>query len=121
MTSSQIKLVKKLLTGHCLVKHYTFSRKICYRLINKDGVSIEFIQCRTVENLHRYPKPRQRIYKKDAFGRLTLNLNTVRRLHGRCMIKQLYKIRHQLQESDAIHKKRKPLQKEKIITTGSLF
>jgi hypothetical protein len=107
MTPSQTKLAKYLLKGYCLVKHYTFNRKVCYRLVNTAGVTVELLQCRTVEKLRSYTKPRQKLYKRDQFGRLTLNLKTVRQLHGRCTLKQLYKARHQLkEEKELIHKKR---------------
>lgn len=96
MTAVQTSIVIKLLTGYCLVKHYTFKRKVCYRLIDHNSVTVDMLQCRSVDKLNRYTKPRQKLFKRDKFGRLTLNLSVVRQLHGNCTIKQLYYKREEL-------------------------
>lgn len=61
------------------------------------------VRTRTVEQLNRYIK---KLWKKNKHGDITLNLNTVRQLHGRHTIKKMYKQREQLTASGAIYKQR---------------
>jgi hypothetical protein len=106
MTPAQKSVIKKLLIGYSLVKHYTFNRKWCYRLIDTKGTTTEYVQCRTVDKLKRYGGYKKKLFKKDSIGRLTLNLTTVRQLHGRCTIKQLYKNRQGLKDETNNKKQR---------------
>jgi len=105
MTNSQKILIAKLLTGHFLrkTKH---KGKTCYVLYDAKINPLEKIHERTVDQIDKFIDPEIRIWKKDRHGNITLNLNSVRQLHGRSILKQFYKKRHELADTSRIYKSR---------------
>ena len=57
-----------------------------------------------MESIDKYIDSELKLWKKDNHGNITLNLSTVRQLHGRNTIKRLYKIRGQITNAGAIYK-----------------
>lgn len=84
---------------------------------------VQIINARIVDRLDRFIKKEIKIWKVDKWGRKTLNLSNVRKLHGRNLLKKMYKERDQLQDTMTISKSRnnkKIIQKnqdnEKVLT-----
>lgn len=106
MTPSQKIVIKKLLTGHFLrlVKRGSGS---WYVLYDEKVNPISKVRAKTIDKLDRFLDPDQKLWKKDKNGDMTLNLNTVRQLHGKSTMKQLYKKRKDIESSGPIYKQRK--------------
>lgn len=105
MTHSQKILITKLLTGHFL--RATKSKgKACYVLYDAKVNPLQKINARTVDRIDRFIDPKIKIWKKSKRGNITLNLSMVRQLHGRHMIKHLYKQKDTLDTSYSIYKSR---------------
>lgn len=91
MTKNRKILVEKLLSGYYLLpwkKHN--SGKKCYRLYDANGTPKENINEKTIRTLDRFITS-VNIWKTDKQGKITLNLSSVRQLHGSHSIKKLYK------------------------------
>jgi len=106
MTASQKLLITKLLTGHFLRKMKR-GKSYLYVLYDAKINPIQKINSRTVEKIDRFIDPKIKLWKKNKNGDISLNLSSVRQLHGRSTIKKLYKHREQLQANGAIYKTRK--------------
>ena len=65
-------------------------KRLC--LYDASGNPVATMNYKTVNKLFKY----RNVYKKDKIGRITLNLSEVRKLNGRCTIKQLYKHNKQI-------------------------
>lgn len=110
MTVSQKILIKKLLTGHFL-RRMMRRGKPKYTLYDKNINPILRIRPDTIEKLDRFLDPKLKLWKKNKHGDMTLSLTTVRQLHGKTTLKQLYKHRHQIEQTGAIYKTRKKVTK----------
>lgn len=104
MTPSQKTLIKKLLTGHFLRK-MDRGKGVVYVLYDSRTNPVEKIKPKTVERIGRFLDPKLKLWKKHG-GRISLNLSTVRQLHGKNMIKQLYKQKDSIATNNSIHKTR---------------
>lgn len=101
MTAAQKKIVTLLLSGHFLVK----SRK-CYTLYDEKVNPVQRIRHRSIQRLDQFIDPKMKLWKKDKAGRMTLNLNTIRQLHGKTTLKQLYKRKMSIDTTQPIYKLR---------------
>lgn len=106
MTPSQKVLVSMLLTGHFLrlVKRQDKSWYVVY---DAKVNPITKVRRSTVDKLDRFIDPKLKLWKKGKNGDLTLNLNTVRQLHGKNTLKKMYKQRPDIEVSGRIYKQRK--------------
>ncbi|HTD92458.1 MAG TPA: hypothetical protein VK644_01550 [Chitinophagaceae bacterium] len=111
MTAPQKALIIKLLSG-CYLKKSTLSTGAkSYRLYDGRGNVLLRLHARTVDSIDRFIDPKIKIWKHTPDGRITLNLWMVRRLHGKCLIKRMYKTREALQDPFNIYKPRKKTSK----------
>jgi hypothetical protein len=90
MTANRKYIIDRLLEGWYLVPWKRPSGAKCFRLYNNGGAPIHNFRQRTFAKLDSYVDPKIKIWKKDKLGRITLNLSSVRQLHGRSYIKQAY-------------------------------
>lgn len=123
MTNSQKILITKLFTGHYLVS-YKYQGKKRYRLMASKHNSVASVRARTVDKLDQYIDSKLKLWKKDELGRISLNLNVVRQLHGRSILKSYYKNRHSLEQGLNIYKgnnRKKLIKKTTNETNYSLF
>lgn len=119
MTSSQKILIIKLLTGHFLRK--TRSKgKTCYVLYDAKVNPLEKVNERTVKLIDRTMDPSIKIWKINSQGNITLNLNMVRQLSGRYLLKRFYKKRASLTETNRIYKSRNHRKKVKATTNDKV-
>lgn len=85
MSPSQTKLIVALMSGHFLVKS-----KKCYTLYDAKVNPLQRIRFKTVDKIDQFIDPKMKLWKENKRKRITLNLNTVRQLHGKNMIKRIY-------------------------------
>jgi hypothetical protein len=114
MTHSQKILITKMLTGHFLRKQRR-GKKEWYVLYDEKVNPKDKVNCKTVDGLERMMNPGKSLFKKDKHKNITLNLNTVRQLHGRTTIKRLYKQKVELLNNHTIYKARNNRKKIKKI------
>jgi|GEM_PF-5183301 len=114
MTRAQKILIVKLLTGHFLRKTIDHRRKQVYVLYDAKVNPLQRLRPGTVETIDKYIDKKIRIWKRSKDGSITLNLNMVRRLHGRCTIKRMYKDRANLDNNGSIYKSRTKKIKQSI-------
>lgn len=105
MTTTQKKLVAKLLSGHFL-RYFKRGGKDWYILYDAKVNPLQKIYCRTVDKIDRFMDPDIKLWKRNKDGDMSLNLSMVRRLHGRNTIKRLYKKKLEVNSDDRIYKKR---------------
>lgn len=91
MTPNRKFLVEKLLAGYYMIPWLSRGNLTSYRLYDLKGNPIRSFHEATVKKMEKHLDPGVRLFKKDSSGRMSLNLSTVRTLHGKNMIKQLYK------------------------------
>lgn len=116
MTHSQKILIIKLLTGHFLRATRSNGKK-CYVLYDDKINPLQKIHAKTVDRIDRFLDSDLKLWKKDKYGSITLNLSTVRQLHGRHTIKRLYKQKRELLDNHIIYKSRN--NRKKIKTTAN--
>ena len=120
MNNAQKILVTKLLKGHFLVASISRDKKV-YRLLDSKVNPIGSVSAVIVDKMDCMFSVK--IWKKDKWGRKTLNLSNVRKLHGSCTLKKMYKNREALEDFMVIKKSRnnkkiitKKDQNEKVLT-----
>lgn len=102
MTTVQTKLIAALLAGHFLMRS-----KRCYTLFDEALNPLQRVRFRTVDKIDQYMDPKKKLWKKDKKGRITLNLASVRQLHGRSIIKKLYKKTIKVDITGSLYKTKK--------------
>lgn len=90
MTTMRKHIIDRLLQGCYLISWKNNNGTACYRLYDAGGNPERNIRKATVKKLDQYIDPKIKIWKSDKAGRITLNLASVRKLHGRSYIKQQY-------------------------------
>ena len=92
MTENRKDIIGLLLIGWYLKPWKNHNGTDCFRLYDPQGVPRRNVLQSTIKNLDRFIDPKIQIWKKDKRTRtMKLNLSMVRQLHGRNMIKKLYK------------------------------
>lgn len=104
MTDEQKILAVKLLKGWCLVKTVDKKRNRCYRLLDENYLVQEIVKARVVDGIDNSVKGDLVIWKWDKWKRITFNLSTIRKLHGRHTLKRMYKMKEQLEVNHSIVK-----------------
>lgn len=85
MTTAQLNIIKGLLhKGRYLLPRMKHSGRQGYMLYEGNANPLYWYSCQTFNIIRD-------VIKKDKDGRITLNLNDVRQLHGKSTIKILYK------------------------------
>lgn len=90
MTELRKHIIDSLLIGGYLVSWKNHRGTYCFRLYNQSGNPERNVRSATIKKLDRFIDPKIKIWKTDKAGRITLNLASVRKLHGRSYIKQQY-------------------------------
>lgn len=87
MNHLQKTLLLLLLTNddHYLMKSSDFKRRDIYKLYKGNQELVRVYKAADYKKLHD-------VTKKDRKGRLTLNINLIRQLHGKNHIKKTYKL-----------------------------
>jgi len=98
--------------GYCLVAAVDKRKQKYYRLMDEKNNPVQYVQAKTVDRMDRFitkeinvkqettdgekvlVKERINIWKRDGYGRKSFNLSMIRRLHGRSILKKIYKIRN---------------------------
>ena len=93
MTNRQKILAIKLLKGWCLVKDTSRKKRPVYRVLDDKKCEREVVPADVVLRMDKIINPEIKIWKVDHFGRITFNLSSIRKLHGRHTLKRLYKQR----------------------------
>ena len=112
MTPSQKILMSKLLCGHFL-KKFSLRGKSWYVLYDEKISPLQKIRTGTVDKIDRFMDPDLKLWKKSKDGRISLNLSTVRQLHGRHTLNRMYKKKSEADANSPIYK-RKSKTKKKI-------
>jgi hypothetical protein len=89
MTKLQKDLIDCLLQGMYLMQRIRNNGDKAYKLYRGNMVPVRYYTETTIRSISS-STPFD-LFKKDKRCRLTLHLGNVRRLHGRCWIKQRYK------------------------------
>jgi hypothetical protein len=63
----------------------------CWRLYDHEMKPVANITDSAKKLLEKYLDPKMKLWKKGPAGSLTLNLKTVRQLHGRTLLNRYYK------------------------------
>ena len=85
MTVAQKQLVKDLMDGHFLCKRGNCSGGLSFGLYRDNMILVRKVNP---------GKQIGQLLKRDRFGRYTLNLSSVRQLHGKNTIKKFYKAKN---------------------------
>lgn len=101
MTSKRKNIALLLLQGYYLKKWRNGNRVLCYRLYRPNDDPAGTISEKTIRGLGKYIDPKIKILKTGKHGKITLNLSSVRRLHGKTFIKRQYKKMRSLNEKSA--------------------
>lgn len=91
MTATAKYVIDKLLDKGYLMPWRRHTGAKCFRLFDDKGIVICNVTVATVRRLDKYLDPDKKLWKRDRYGRMTLNLSTVRQLHGKNTIKKMYK------------------------------
>ena len=89
MRTDKKAIIKKLLNGMYLLKRNNHKDVPGYKLYSGNMVPELFVSEKFIRSLEQ-TSPYQ-LFKKDPKERLTLNLSSIRRLHGNHWIKKAYK------------------------------
>lgn len=93
MTDTAKYVIGRLLDKAYLMPWRRHTGTRCYRLFDDNGLVICNVSIALVRSLDRYLDPDKKLWKRDRYGRMTLNLSTVRQLHGKNTIKKMYKLK----------------------------
>lgn len=89
MRTDKKSIIKKLLNGMYLLKRNNHKDVPGYKLYSGNMVPELFVTERLIRTLEKTSP--YSLFKKDSKERLTLNLSSIRRLHGNHWIKKAYK------------------------------
>lgn len=89
MTLAQKHLINRLLRSCFMRKSINANGAPIYRLYDEKVNPLRSYRPASVDAIGRHAL--YEIFKKDKLGRVTLNLSSVRRLHGKSYLKQAYK------------------------------
>lgn len=84
-------IIHYLLSGGYLRAWKQPSGRGCYRLYDPINNPVMNVSTALIKSFERNLNPGQSILKSDHAGRMTLNLKTVRGMHGRTVLKKMYK------------------------------
>lgn len=90
MTQTRKHIIDLLLTRHYLRHSVSITGTACYKLYDPAGSPVKRVSQATIDKLDRFIDPKIKIWKIVRPGKITLNLSSVRRLHGRSYIKKAY-------------------------------
>jgi len=120
MTPAQKKIASLLFTGHFL-RLVRRRDKSWFVLYDQKVNPILKISTRSVQGWDRYLDPKQKLWKHSPKGMLTLNLSTVRSMHGKSTLKTLYKKRNELAVTGPVYKQKTKKQKGQNEKVHTLF
>lgn len=86
MTDAQKRLIKELLSGMYMMKKPNHKGEVMYKLYSGNVVPHRYVKAKVADKV-----PVFGLLKMDCKKRITLNLSSVRKLHGKSWIKQQYK------------------------------
>lgn len=113
MTKAQKSLVIKLLTGYHWRKSITPAGLASYRVYDSKSEVTAVLHARTVDTIDRFfDRKKFPIWKRSKDGKITLNLSTLRRIHGKHTLNCLYKDRDKLKDPGYLYKPRKKQNKK---------
>jgi len=114
MTPAQKILIGKLLTGHSL-RRMKRRGKTWYVIYDERVNPVMKVRSATVKGLDKFIDPKLKLWRKNKLGDSVLNLSTVRQLHGRTILKTMYKNRDQITDTGRLYKQRISKQPKKNI------